>query len=143
MYLYRMEQNGKCYRNDEKDIWAAQLYQYMLLSNDSVYVDDAGKEQKRNILGGMIINLFSNEVHSYKFSWVLEDEDDEDEDDKDVRYNTVNKDVEFSISDEKVDVNAGGKNGCSIEVDDDIFNMIDSDDTVNDDDDSDGIKPIE
>ena len=113
----------KCYRNDEKDIWAAQLYQYILLSRDSVYVDDAGKEQKRNILGGMIINMFSNEVHSYKFSWMGDGEDE-------VQSGVVNRDVEFGIDDEDVTVMRKDVMDVSSAVE-------------QSDEDSDDIKPIE
>lgn len=53
----------KCYKTDEKELWAGQLFLYMSLAQDNLNVN--GKSY--NLTEGAIVNLFNNEVHTYKF----------------------------------------------------------------------------
>jgi hypothetical protein len=53
----------KCYKSDEIELWAGQLFLYMQLAQGTVGINDT----ERNIVDGCIINLFNNEMHTYKF----------------------------------------------------------------------------
>lgn len=53
----------KCYKTDEKELWAGQLYLYMCLAQGKPNVNF----KNYNLTEGYIINLFNNEVHAYKF----------------------------------------------------------------------------
>lgn len=53
----------KCYKTDEIELWAGQLFLYMQLAQGTEGVNGT----ERNLTGGAIVNLFSNEIHTYKF----------------------------------------------------------------------------
>jgi uncharacterized protein YihD (DUF1040 family) len=53
----------KCYKTDEIELWAGQLFLYMQLAQGTTGINDT----ERNIIDSSIVNLFTNEMHTYKF----------------------------------------------------------------------------
>ena len=53
----------KCYKTDEKELWAGQLFLYMSLAQGTKNIND----NEYNLTEGVIVNLFNNEMYTYKF----------------------------------------------------------------------------